>query len=707
MLLNKSNALASVAFLSLFFAGLGPVGSDPVDLQTVLAKLTSAPSASQAPSTLSLSAPAPVTASQAAVRQFYPTLQAGASTSAGAPGAAPVTAASPGQNPFAALPAPSAAADAASNPFLAPPAAVNAPATSEPSAPFALETVAATKTPGATADAPAAIDDTALRYYADQRNLERVGAEIRRLKASYPDWAPPADLFAPKSTVDEQPVWDLFAAGRYADARRMIAELSKQTPSYRPSADLAAKLDSGEARAAIDEDARTQDWSGVVAAAQKAPTILTCDNIDILWNVGEAFSKTGDLARSFDLYSYILANCQEPEQRLATVQKAALVLPPQGLDALVTHGRTLPDGSGEFDAMRFEPLRAEIGEVIDGKRVEVTLRPEDLQAFRTFAKRARSAPDAALLGWLDYSRNRFDQAVEWFALASSIDPNPKNLEGTVLSLRNRGDTELARQIAWQDHEQSPELTKIYIELVADALDDSDGEKGRGGSVDAAEMRRFEALVDEARSSLGAQTLGWSYVDDDKISTASDWFAKSVKWEPSEEGVVGLAVVASREKDNAELKTIKAKWGDRYAALDEFEEYRPPAVSSVKRSVARSKSAKTRSAGAPHASRKRRAGRGGDKSMQQAQALFDSGQYEQALSVLEKRKGRSAGNDGSEILKGWANIKLKRWDTAERIFREQDKRRSTKDTRFGIGAVQNSKYKQWSESRNGCTTRWKC
>ena len=63
--------------------------------------------------------------------------------------------------------------------------------------------------------------------------------------------------------------------------------------------------------------------------------------------------------------------------------------------------------------------------------------------------------------------------------------------------------------------------------------------------------------------------------------------------------------------------------------------------------------------------------------------------------------------GAEVLKGWVNIKLRRWDEADRIFRNQDKKRSTRDTRFGIGAVANSKYGMWPENQNNCKVRFKC
>ena len=72
--------------------------------------------------------------------------------------------------------------------------------------------------------------------------MARVAAETRRLQALYPDWEPPEDLFATPSNVDEQPLWDLFAQGRYYEERLQIKALQAANPGWRPSADLMNKL---------------------------------------------------------------------------------------------------------------------------------------------------------------------------------------------------------------------------------------------------------------------------------------------------------------------------------------------------------------------------------------------------------------------------------------------------------------------------------
>ncbi|EAS51283.1 conserved hypothetical protein [Aurantimonas manganoxydans SI85-9A1] len=539
------------------------------------------------------------------------------------------------------------------------------------------------------------IDESALRYYAEQRNLERVGAEIRRLKTLYPAWTPPADLFAPKSDVDEQPLWDLFAAGRFAEVRSRIATYQAQHPTYRPSADLATKLDDADARQRIKTAFEAGDWSSSLAAARERPSLLVCAEMDVLWQVGEAFARSGDLARAFDLYGYVLTTCDNPGERLATMQKAALLLPQKGVDALITFGGTLANGSREFDGIRFQKLRAQIGEAIAAGQKRSRVSANDLQAYERFAKATLSAEDASLLGWYHYNLQRFDMAKEWFSLASDIKPNPKHLEGYVLSLRNLDELDTAEDLAYREYEDSPELAKIYVELVADRMNDP----AVAADLSVADLGRFQTVVEDTRSALGAQTLGWHLLEDEKIHEAGTWFEKSVDWDVTEEGVLGLAVVASRTKNNAGLKQIKARYGDEFATLAEIEEYAPPArVVSYRPG---------RSAAPPSRGTRRARSGGGDKLMRQANQQFQAGDYNGALATLNKREARSGKSYGAEVLKGWVNIKLRRWDEADRIFRNQDKKRSTRDTRFGIGAVANSKYGMWPEDQNNCKVRFKC
>ena len=96
-------------------------------------------------------------------------------------------------------------------------------------------------------------DETALRYYAGLNQKMRVNAEAARLKKLYPHWRPPEDLYepVPASGEDEQGLWDLFGADKIDELRVAISERERAEPGWKPSAELAKKIESKALRLRI------------------------------------------------------------------------------------------------------------------------------------------------------------------------------------------------------------------------------------------------------------------------------------------------------------------------------------------------------------------------------------------------------------------------------------------------------------------------
>ncbi|WP_152048560.1 tetratricopeptide repeat protein [Aureimonas psammosilenae] len=638
----------SASLLVLAFAGTA-LASSPAAPDFGGASV-SAPSAS--PAAPVFAAPAPVPASAPSVTRVPAAL-------AIAPPPVSVAPVTPGVNPFsapvAAAPAPTAASPAPGNfqPVVDPASATDEKA------------------------AEGAVDEAALRYYASTRDLVRVGAEIRRLKTLHPEWQPPADLFAKNEKADESDLWALFSRKDFAGLDAAIAAKAKAMPGWQPSADLKSKMEVERARFEMGGATARGDWASVVAAAERSPGALTCPNIDLLWSLGEAYARLGNNARAFDAYAYLLKSCEDPGQRLATYQKAAQLLPKEGAEALAGFGRPLPNGSTEFASLRFDELRGQIGKVAAG---ESLVAPDlaRLQAFAADIAQSRSQGDALLMGWYLYAQNDYAGAADWFRAASRLGDDPKATEGTILALRGDGKTPEAETLARENRTRSPEFAKIYVELLSSRLTENDASATLGEN----EMRDFSEAVERSKSALGAQSLGWNYLAKDKLEDARAWFAKSVGWQATKEGVTGLAVIAARSKNKGELKEITDRFGDSFPELASLQVAEPRKV-AAKAQVQ-----------APHKGKS--GGGSADASlMTQANAAFKERRYAEAISLLDKRQNLYGRNGGAEVLRGWANLKLGRYEEARRVFKAENSRRSTKDTRFGIGAVSNEQYDMWN------------
>jgi tetratricopeptide (TPR) repeat protein len=412
------------------------------------------------------------------------------------------------------------------------------------------------------------VDDGALRYYAANKDLKRLGAEMRRLKMLYPDWQPPKDLFSPVADVNEQPLWDIYQTGNYASVRAKIAQMQSSNPKWQPSDDLMLKLQMGETRSLIYRAYAQHRWQEVISTAQADPAILVCSDMQVLWNVGESFAQMKNYAQSFELYKYILTSCDDPAMRLATVQKASLVLPSQGMTSLISFGRIAADGTSEFENIGFDGIRRQVGEFIQHGDLSSAPSDEDLKRFVDFIQRSHSAADAGLIGWFFYAQEDWQMSNSWFIQAAQYDRSAKNLEGVIMTLRNMDRSEDALKIARRYLRASPEIARQYVEIVSESLT---SEKATVTLKDK-QFDDFEKIVADLKSPLGAQALGWKYLNGGDKDKAKDWFTQSVHWQPTEGGVVGLAVMAARDKDYKVLTSLKTQYSKEYASLGDFKIY---------------------------------------------------------------------------------------------------------------------------------------
>lgn len=491
-----------------------------------------------------------------------------AATIAAQPTAPVILEVAPGQNPFG----PSAttasrrpAAQSAAASTLQPPA----PTTSRDSLEIQIAKLSQQ------ADEPKAspqpeVDETALRYYAQTRDLKRLGAELRRLKTLYPDWDAPEDLFDAPTNISEQPLWDIFGSGDYVRVRTEMAKLQSENPNWKPSQELLDKLALAETRKLMERSHAQRNWGQVVTLAEGSPQLMVCAEMNTMWITAEALAQTRDFARAFDLYKYIITTCEDPMERLSTVQKASLLLPEAGTRSLVALGNILPDGTGEFDDVSFDLVRRKMGLIAQGNGPATGLTMEELQRFSDYVQRSFSAADAELFGWFYYGQQSWEASYHWFVSATRMTTNPKSVEGVILTLRNLQHREEALQLARQYATQTPELKKIYIELVSAGLTDQESPL----SLDENELKTFENYIFEQKSALGAQALGWHRLENKQTKDASRLFQQSIEWEPTEGGVVGLAVLASRAKNWGRVAAIKKEYGAKFAALEDVKVYRP-------------------------------------------------------------------------------------------------------------------------------------
>jgi len=409
-----------------------------------------------------------------------------------------------------------------------------------------------------TAATAPAVDESALRYFASQGDTARLQAEISRLKALYPDWTPPKDPMAIPQNEDKQleTMWQLYSQARYAEVRKAIAERQAAEPGWQPPADLLERLSVAEARLRLINASDLKQYETVVRIGAETTSLLTCSEVDVLWRVAEAFFRTSKPQRATDAYIYILNNCQNAAERLATIQKAADLLPSKTVEDLLAKEKTAPDGTREFDSIRNDLARRFVAEAnADGK---IIVPPQYVSRVERLAETGRLASDALLLGWYHLPRGDREAAEEWFRRARDKEDSASASQGLALTLIDRNVPLDAENVVYRWRDASKEAKAVYLAATANllALDPPI-------SIKADVLKRIAAEVIKSRDAATAQQFGWYARALNQPQTAVQWFKTALGWKLDDEpSAYGLAVTYLQLDDMKGVSEIQRLWAGR-------------------------------------------------------------------------------------------------------------------------------------------------
>lgn len=538
---------------------------------------------------------------------------------------------------------------------------------------------------------PVQVDESALRYYAAQNDAARIAAEIRRLQTENPGWTPPVDLYATDRApdIDVGPLWALYAEGRYADLHAALKEIRTNNPDAPLPNDLLDALADGETVARLVAASNMGNDAGVVEAARSRPTLLSCARIDIVWSVAEALGRLGDVEKSLTAFDYALTRCADAPQRLATVQKASLVLPETAVDRLIATGATNADGTNEFQAVLDDRVRRRVAAVIPSavpavapaplaalttgpdplvvappQAAAFAAAPADLARLELLARQTRSSADAGLLGWYHYAAANLDVAETWFRTAAGFAEDPKAIEGLILTLQRKGDQRAAEDLAYRARALSPDLAKLHVEVTAAALTTIGA-----AAYPADRLAAMEEAVRATHSAFGAEALGWYRYNTKDFKAAKHWFEQSLSVLESEGAHLGAVLTAQSLGERSRAATLLAELAPRY-----------PSIAALKDSVA---NASVASDGGQVRVRLNKRPKESASDTRQAVALYEGKRYQEAISLLEKIAASGKETQDLAVLRGWAYYNTRQYSKARDIFAAADARGSTSATRTGL------------------------
>ncbi|MCC5991601.1 MAG: hypothetical protein JJT99_03660 [Rhodobacteraceae bacterium] len=200
-------------------------------------------------------------------------------------------------------------------------------------------------------------DLRALRFYISQGDQPAAQAELRRLRAAFPDWRPPSDLnelMAPQSVaqVDEAAIWRRIEQSDYAGARRLISDGRDRVPGWTPPSDMLRVLDLNEAQDSYDAAVQARDAGEAIGIARRAPQIMSCERINNAWQLADMYVLAGQKPAAVTTWRNTIQSCTSFSQMQTTLQKASAEVSQSELRELFDVARRAnPSASGQLDRL--------------------------------------------------------------------------------------------------------------------------------------------------------------------------------------------------------------------------------------------------------------------------------------------------------------------------------------------------------------------
>jgi tetratricopeptide (TPR) repeat protein len=384
------------------------------------------------------------------------------------------------------------------------------------------------------------VDESALREYARQNRADRVEMETRRLERLHPEWKPPADLWAGRTSgPDEAPLWDLYEAGDLDRLRRAIADRQSEEAGWQPSDDLMEKIKAKEVRAAIFDRAAHGRWVDVAQLASDNGLARGTGDIELLWIIAEAFARTGRGSEAGALYKSALQGRTDAGERVGTILKSLATLPIAQSEKLIKMGQAGANGHNEFDVIGVDITRARISAFLHNDLSNV-VEGSELAAFEEFARQSSDPNQAALVGWYAYRRGKFDAALEWFKLSIAHRGDAMVAHGLALTLLKLGLRREAEEVAFTWREQLANNAILFIDVL-----ETDLTREVPPHIEPARIARYAQVTMKTQSGEGAQGLAWYAYNNCEFETAMEWFQRAVAWFPKQDTVYGYALTLQR------------------------------------------------------------------------------------------------------------------------------------------------------------------
>jgi tetratricopeptide (TPR) repeat protein len=345
---------------------------------------------------------------------------------------------------------------------------------------------------------------------------------------SVPAQGQPAAPGPPRWRVDETRLWHLLEAGRLDELEEGIAATARRYPDWRPPARLTRLLEQALQRQALAAAEGTE----LISLAKTLPGRFTCREIDNLWRLADAYAAEGRSDEALAVYRRILADCDDRDHRLATLQKGVALFPADEYRRRLDEEYARNPGA-ELGRMLLDARRAAATDAATAGRFQSAL--DLMDPVLGIALAARDVDSARLLGWSYEQTGEKEKSLDWLRLAAEWTGTSTDRLTLAFALTRAGHDEEAASIVEGLAEESPEARHLLRDILVSRASRSAGSGDCAAAVDLYEEASRLAELTPADESQRA----WALYDCERFDESSAVFTDLYVSSPDDAAARGL------------------------------------------------------------------------------------------------------------------------------------------------------------------------
>lgn len=410
---------------------------------------------------------------------------------------------------------------------------------------------------------PDEVELAALYYYADLKQEDRVTAEAERLRAKYPDFELPKDLYADRNRhkVDEAPLWELYKKDDFRGIEALVAKLKGENAGWEPSQDFQLKLHRRKLRLTLTDAYKTRDWVGMIAAANKINPQKEKD-VDLLWMLIDAYREAKMEDQLIATYKAILfrpGKSRLPDALLVTtLQKATRDFEPGEVRSAMMSLWPNPSLITALKPINDDFIRQDVADFNNRSERQEPIVEKDIQRLRDLVAAKNDTSDMSLLGWYFLKLKQPKEAEPYFTKALALKQTPEFAKGLYLSLAQQKRDEEAYALAAAHLKELVDDPQFLMNALSLRF-----AKPELGEVDPKTVEAYSSTILKTKSADHAEILAWYAYNSMQFQAAEAWFVQAWNWEEEPNRLKGIALSFMHEGKRKEFAALRARFGDLY------------------------------------------------------------------------------------------------------------------------------------------------